>query len=180
MFDKLRNDWQQLPRERFKTKYILFVIIGAFSLLLLGQLTAQLFSVNQLNKASGILIKKENVRDGYSAGGRFRSGKQLYSFVYTLNSGQAFYLDNKDYHWMIDNQLHNGDHITIYYPSRIYRLLALDFTSSVCQIEFNNLVLYNFSEQKSAAWPFTALMGIAIAGFSYMLHGWYKNNSKIQ
>ncbi|GAC1306163.1 MAG: hypothetical protein NVSMB24_16150 [Mucilaginibacter sp.] len=158
------------------TKYLLYILILILGLILCGQLIAQLYTVRQLNKVNGKVIKTDVAVTSYTKGKRRSLSKPNYSFVITLNNGQFFDFDLNDKNWQIENILQKGDDITIYYPTATYDIFSLnilEFGSKGSQIEFGGKVLYRFTDQKNEAWPFTLLIAAAILVACYRLYGVY-------
>jgi len=144
-------------------KYMLNLLLWVLGIALCGQLIAQLFTVNQLNKVTGVIMAKEVRVTSYEAG---RRGKQNYSLVITLKNKQTYNIDfNADRDWSIADQLHINKNITLYNPSFIYNLLSLDcldFGSRVSQVEANGQVIYSFKTHQNKAWGFITYLIVAM------------------
>ncbi|NHA06617.1 hypothetical protein G7092_22605 [Mucilaginibacter sp. HC2] len=144
-------------------KYIINFLLWGAGIALCGQLIAQLFTVNQLNKVTGIIATKEAEITSYEAG---RKRKPNYSLVVTLKDKQTYNIDfDTDRDWAIADQLRINENITLYNPSFIYNLLSLDcldFGSRVSQVEANGKIIYSFKAHQSKAWFFIAYLITAI------------------
>jgi hypothetical protein len=157
-------------------KYALYTVIFILGLILCGQLIAQLYTIKQLNKVTGKIVKTDVKIASYSSGGRWRKGKPYYSLVITLNNGQSFDLDINNNNWQIENILQKGENVTIFYPTVAYDVLSLnvlEFGSKGSQVELNRHVVYSFAEQTNGAWPFTGIIFAGILVACYRLYGWY-------
>lgn len=183
MFNSINRDWDVLTKERFATKYIIYLFIILLSLVLLGQIAAQLFPIRQLNRVEGRLIAKEFKVMGYTSGTRWGGGSPIYSLVLKLDNKQDYNVELNSSNGDMDSFLKIGDKITLYCPSTLYQIVSLDgldFVSHVSQVDLNNNVLYSFEDQKRAAWKFIALLTLGILLFFYFLNDWYKFNRQQQ
>lgn len=156
--------------------YALYLAIFSLGLILLGELTAQVFSIRQLNKVTGKIIKIEARVTSYSSGSSFRlrRGQPNYSLVITLDNHQYYDFDLSDDEWQIQDILHNDSVVTIYYPTVLYDLLSLnilEFGHKGSQLEYKGHVLYRFNQQKRDSWLFTGLIAALIAVACYRLYG---------
>jgi len=144
-------------------KYIVNLLLWVLGIALCGQLIAQLFTVKQLNKVTGLILAKEVRVTSYDGG---RGGKQNYSLIITLKNKQTYNIDfNTNSDWSIGDQLHINEKVTLYTPSCIYNLLSLDcldFGSRVSQVEANGEVIYSFKAHQNKAWSFIAYLIVAM------------------
>lgn len=155
-------------------KLSLYLLFSLFSLLLAGQLVAQLYTVNQLNKVSGKVIAKEIEKTGYTGG---KYSKQQYSLVLTLDDHQfetqPYNVDLDGSNQNIDDEIAVNDFVTVYCPTTLYNILSLDcldFVNRVNQVEKNGRVLSSFRHRQNGLWKFTLCLAIAVSLFGYKIY----------
>jgi hypothetical protein len=150
------------------------VLLAIFSLLLAGQLIAQLYTVRQLHKVSGKVIGKETKKTGYSSD---KYNRAQYSLILTLDDqqfdSQPYTVDLDKSNWNIDDQISVNDYVTIYCPTTAYNLLSLDcldFGSRVSQVEKRGQILSSFRHRQNKLWTLSLCLFVAVLLFSYKLY----------
>jgi hypothetical protein len=182
MCSVLSNDWKKLSKKRFTTKYLLLLVIFLLSMVLTGQLIAQVFTVSQFSRVTGTIIETDVERTGfYSNGSRFGRNIPIYSLVLRLANRKLYYVSlGDDPDWTIKDMLHKGDRVTIYIPPAIYQVLSLNglqVGNNVSQLEFNHQVLYGLRQEQQKGRKRIALLVLALLGFMYFLNNWYQYDS---
>jgi len=180
LYIPIKMRFKNVLRERIASKYIAYFFAALFTILLCGQLLAQLYTVRQLNKVSGKIIYTEQKVTGFGGGGRKR-GEPQYSFIITLDNKQAYYIDLDGDNGNLIDILHKGDNVTIYNPTKLYNLLSLDgldFERRVSQVEVDNKIVTSFAHHQKKARSLIAILLLGIALCCYFLYDWYINNKK--
>ena len=166
----------KVDKERFSKKHIsklvVHILLIVLSIILCGQFIAQLFTVRQLSKVSGIIITKEVKLTSYTGSSKFKKGGPNYSLVVKLDNQQTYNIDfNTNDDWSLNDRLHVGDHVIIYNPTLIYNLISLDgldFGSRANQVEVGDKVIYSFKAHQNRAWSFILYLVTAILISVYM------------
>ncbi|GAA3960446.1 hypothetical protein [Mucilaginibacter dorajii] len=172
MFKTIRNDYQNLPKQKFYSKYVAYSFLGMLTLLLCCQLIAQLYTTNQFHKVTGTLVKKER-GPAYYTRGRGRIMNKNYAYLITLNNGITYTINLDGNVYPISETLKPGGNVTIYMATGLYNVLSLSVLSQrncVSQFEYNNVILYSFDYQKQRDVSFIWYLVGAILVFCYVIY----------
>jgi len=171
MFTNLLSDWDNMSNRQFSQKYLFPFLIGFFSLLLIGQFYIQFMSVKQLNKVSGKILDLQTMVTGHldNRGIVGRSHRPIYSLAIGLDNLNTYYVEGDTVRQHMQEILHRGDTVTIYYPTTTLKILSVGFFHPVNQVERNGSILYSFQDQKKDSY---VIMGFFIAIITLVLLVW--------
>jgi hypothetical protein len=153
-----------------------YAVAGVFLLLVLlsaSLLTAQLFTVRQLVRVSGTIVKTDEELTSYKGG---RRGGGNYSLILTLDNQKNYNVELDDSNWGIQNTDYKGQKAIIYTPTTAYNILSLDFIdfgTRVSQCEVNGQVLYSFDHHQRGNQPIILLILFALTVYCYQLYRWH-------
>ena len=170
MPNKFISDYNDLTQAQFSAKYIAPVIVGAFLLLLLGQLGFQLCSADQLKPVSGRVSKIETAVVSYTHHRGSRGSTPDYATAITLNNQSTYYIQYVPLRKQLDALLHINDTLTIYRPDKLLEILSTGMVSDVAQLKRGTQIIYNFDEEKHRAWLLVGVFAVMITVFSVFIY----------
>jgi hypothetical protein len=92
----------------------------------------------------------------------------VYSLFITIDSNKMFNIENRAFMRKVNKQVHKGDHITVYYPTGIYKILCFGFAHKANQLDLSNRVIFDFSNEKKQAWSLIEI-DLVVIGLSCYL-----------
>ncbi len=174
MYRFFKNYFKSLQQLSSVQKYAIAGVFLSLFLLSACVLTAQLFTVRQLVRVNGTIIKTDEELTSYKGG---KHGGGNYSLIITLDNHENYNVELDDSNWGIQNTDYRGQKAIIYTPTTAYNILSLDFIdfgARVSQCEVNGQVLYSFDHHKRSNQPIILFMLFALALYCYQLYRWHK------
>jgi hypothetical protein len=156
----------------FYAKIALTFFIALFCILLAGQIIIRCYNTNNFEKTIGTIKTVVYKITSYTGGGTWRAGQPNYSVVISLSNGMTYNADLHDGTWLSNYELKKGDEVTVYYPSKVYNLLSLNFLNYGCnrisELYFRNQAFYKLNHSHDNF--FIIYIIVAIIIFCRMLY----------
>ncbi|MET3977600.1 hypothetical protein ABIB62_000166 [Mucilaginibacter sp. UYP25] len=162
---------KELYNNKQNTKHAIYFFLIVLITMLLAQLISQLYSVDQLNKITGNVIKVNTAITSYTFGSKNKKSVPVYSHIITFNDDTSYIIPQS-----VD--VAQGDKLILYYPPALYRVLTLDFLdyeNYPLQMVVNSSVVINFASHKTRGWKFCLYLLGGIGLFCYLLYDWHRS-----
>jgi len=91
-----------------------------------------------------------------------------FALVIALDNGMNYNVEEESARVKLSAILGEGDHVIIYYPTEILRILSVGYARDVSQVERNSQVLYSWKEQQTEEWFVVGMLAVVMALFYWM------------
>jgi hypothetical protein len=149
----IQNFYKGLTGEQKKDFRKVTVVFAILTVLFSGQLFSQLYTVDQMNKATGTVVEKEIKVTSSIGGNKIAMAKRVYSLVLTLNNRRTYNIDFNDQNVGMEDAVSKGTKVSIWYPSLTYNILSLEilnYGSRAVQFEAGGVVFDRFTSHQES------------------------------